>query len=219
MSPLDTPGKSIPSNLEAEEAVLGSILIDSDAIVKIGGIVSADDFYREKNGWIFQAALDLHERREPVDFVTLCDEWGRREQLEEVGGAAHITALINAVPTAVHVDHYARIVERTAVLRRLISAAARIASAAYNAEGSADEAVDSAEQEVFGIARRRDKRDLIPIRSRMKDVIDRIDYLQQHQGEMLGVPTGFRDLDQILGGLQKSDLIIVAGDREWASPA
>ena len=99
MSMAEAPGKTIPSNLEAEEAVLGSILIDPDAITKISGILSADDFYRVKNGWIFQAALDLRERREPVDFVTLCDELRRRAQLEEVGGAAHITALINAVPT------------------------------------------------------------------------------------------------------------------------
>jgi replicative DNA helicase len=211
MSVSERPDKTIPSNLEAEEAVLGSLLIDPDAIIKVAGLLKAADFYREKHGWIYQAALDLHERREPVDFVTLCDELRRREQLNEVGGAAHITALINAVPTAIYVEHYAHIVERTAVLRRLITAAGRIAALAYEGGESADDVVDKAEQEIFSISKRRDRRDLMPIKHKMKEVIDRIEYLQQHQGELLGVPTGFADLDTILGGLQKSDMIIIAG--------
>lgn len=211
MSEIERPDRMIPSNVEAEEAVLGSLLLDPDAIIKIGGILSADDFYREKHGWIYQAALDVHERREPVDFVTVCDELKRREQLSELGGAAYITSLINSVPTALYVEHYARIVERMSVLRRLITAAGKIANVAYEEEGSADDAVDKAEQEIFSISKQRDKRDLLPIRARVKDVLDRIEYIQQHQGELLGVPTGFKDLDKILGGLQKSDLIIIAG--------
>jgi replicative DNA helicase len=211
MSSDDHPNKMIPANLEAEEAVLGSLLIDPDAILKVGALLTAEDFYREKHGWIYQAALELHERREAVDFVTLCDELRRREQLAEVGGAAYITALINIVPSALYVEHYARIVERTAVLRRLISAAGRIAALAYEGTESADDAVDLAEQEIFSISKRRDRRDLMPIVSKMKQVIDRIEYLQQHQGDLLGVPTGFKDLDKVLAGLQRSDLIIVAG--------
>lgn len=207
----EIPSKTIPSNLEAEEAVLGSLLIDPDAIIRVASFLQAEDFYREKHGWIYQAALDLHERREPVDFVTLCDELRRREQLQEVGGAAYITALINAVPTAVHVEHYAHIVERTAVLRRLISAAGRIAALAYEGSEDAYQVVDRAEQEIFGISERRIQRELVPIKQVMKEVIDRIEYLQQHQDGLLGVPTGFVDLDRLLGGLQKSDLIIIAG--------
>src|SRR5450756_2720790 len=109
--------RSIPANLEAEEAILGSLLIDPDAIIKIAASVSAEDFYREKNGWVYQAILDLHERREPADFLTLCDEMERRNQLQEVGGAGYITQLINNTPTAVHVEYYAGIVVRTATLR------------------------------------------------------------------------------------------------------
>jgi replicative DNA helicase len=211
MSAHERPDKMIPSNLEAEEAVLGSLLIDPDGIVKVSSFLQNDDFYREKHGWIFEAARDLHDRREPVDFVTLCDELGRRDQLDEVGGAAFITSLINAVPTAVHIEHYAHIVERTAILRRLISAAGSIAAMAYKGSDDTDQVVDEAEKLIFGVSEQRIQKDLVPIKQVMKDVIDRIEYLQQHQDGLLGVPTGFSDLDKLLGGLQKSDLIIIAG--------
>jgi len=211
MSASERPDKMIPSNLEAEEAVLGSLLIDPDGILKISSFLQTQDFYREKNGWIYQAARDLHERREPVDFVTLCNELSSRDQLDELGGAAFITSLINAVPTAVHIEHYAHIVERTALLRRLISAAGSIAAMAYKGSEDTDHVVDEAEKLIFGVSERRIQKDLVPIKLVMKDVIDRIEYLQQHQDGLLGVPTGFSDLDALLGGLQKSDLIIVAG--------
>ena len=120
-----------PQNIEAEQSVLGSLLIDSDAIVRIAPFLRAEDFYRETHSLIYQAILDLHERREPADFITLCDELERRNHLEEVGGAAYLTSLINAVPTSIHVEYYAHIVERTAILRRLITAAGQIASIAY----------------------------------------------------------------------------------------
>jgi len=200
-----------PHNIEAEEAVLGSLLIDPDAIFKVASFLSPEDFYREKNGWIYEAIRDLHNRREPADFVTLCDELERRGQLEEVGGAAYITSLINAVPTAIHVEYYARIVERTAILRRLIGAAGQIAAIAYEGAEDVDEVVDRAEQILFGVSQRRITRDLVPIKQIIGDYYDRIDYLYQHRGELIGIPTGFRMLDKLLGGLQRSDLIIVAG--------
>ena len=115
--------KTIPANLEAEQAVLGSLLIDPDAIIKIASFLRAIDFFREWHQWIYSALLTLHERREPADFVTLVDELERNEQLEDIGGPAYITELINSTPTAIYVDYYARIVERTAILRRLIGAA------------------------------------------------------------------------------------------------
>lgn len=200
-----------PHNVEAEEAVLGSLLIDPDAIFRVASFLRPDDFYREKNGWIYAAILDLHERREPADFVTLCDEMERRGQLAEVGGAAYITGLINAVPTAIHVEYYAHIVERCAILRRLISAAGQIAGLAYEEAEDVDEVVDRAEQILFGVSQRRIARDLVPIKQIIGDYYDRIDYLYQHRGELIGIPTGFRMLDRLLGGLQRSDLIIVAG--------
>jgi replicative DNA helicase len=200
-----------PHNTEAEEAVLGSLLIDPDAIFKVAPFLGPEDFYREKNGWIYDAISDLHNRREPADFVTLCDELERRGQLEEVGGAAYITSLINAVPTAIHAEYYGRIVERTAILRRLISAAGQIAGIAYEEAEDVDEVVDRAEQILFGVSQRRIARDLVPIKQIIGDYYDRIDYLYQHRGEPIGIPTGFPLLDKLLGGLQPSDLVIVAG--------
>ena len=202
--------KTIPANPEAEEAVLGSLLIDPDAVIKIASFLEVDDFYREKNGWIYQAILDLHEKREPADFVTLVDELERRNILHEVGGAAYITALVNSVPSAVYVEHYAHIVERAAVLRRLISAAGQITSLAYEEADDVDEVVDRAEQLIFNVSERRVRRDLIPVRQVMHSVVDRIDYLHRHQGDVMGVPTGFAKLDKLLGGFQKSDLVILA---------
>ena len=200
-----------PHNTEAEEAALGSLLLDPDAIFKVASFLEPGDFYREKNGWIYDAVRELHNRREPADFVTLCDELERRGQLEEVGGAAYITFLINAVPTAIHAEYYARIVERTAILRRLISAAGQIAAIAYEDAEDVDEVVDRAEQVLFGVSQRRIARDLVPIKQIIGTYYDRIDYLYQHRGELIGIPTGFPLLDKLLGGLQPSDLIIVAG--------
>ncbi len=202
--------KTIPANPEAEEAILGSLLIDPDAVIKVASFLEADDFYREKNGWIYQAILDLHERREPADFVTLVDELERRNILQEVGGAAYITALINSVPSAVYVEHYGHIVERTAVLRRLIGAAGQIAALAYEDSDDVDETVDRAEQLIFGVSERRVRRDLTPVSKIMHNVVDRIDFLHRHQGDVLGVPTGFTKLDKLLGGFQRSDLVILA---------
>lgn len=200
-----------PSNVEAEEAVLGSLLIDPEAILKVASFLIREYFYREKNGWIYEAIRDLYERREPVDFLTVCDELERRGQLGEVGGPGYLTALINAVPTAIHVEHYAHIVERTALRRRLIAAAGDIARIAYEDTEEVDETIDRAEQILFSVSQQRLTRYLVPIRQLLGDYFDQIEYLHQHQGELSGIPTGFTDLDKILGGLQPSDLIIVAG--------
>ncbi|MGD8463596.1 MAG: replicative DNA helicase [Anaerolineae bacterium] len=199
-----------PQNVEAEEAVLGSLLIDPDAIIRIAAVLKADDFYREKHGWIYDAIFTLHERREPVDFLTVVDELERREQLDELGGAAYITSLINRVPTSIHAEHYARIVERTATRRRLIEAAGGIAALAYQEADDVEEVVDHAEQILFGVSERRIARELVPIRQILSDYYDRIEYLTQHRGEMIGIPTGFHDIDKILGGMQRSDLVILA---------
>ena len=199
-----------PQNVEAEEAVLGALLIDPDAIIRLATILNPGDFYREKHGWIYDAMLNLHDRREPIDFLTVCDELERREQLNEVGGPAFITSLINAVPTSIHAEHYARIVERTATRRRLIDAAGQIAALAYQEADDVEEVVDRAEQILFGVSERRISRELVPIREVLSDYYDRIEYLTRHQGEMIGIPTGFSDIDKLLGGLQRSDMVILA---------
>jgi replicative DNA helicase len=199
-----------PQNTEAEEAVLGGLLIDPDAIIRVATILRPEDFYREKHAWIYDAIQILHERREPVDFLTVCDELERRGQLKEVGGAAFITSLINAVPTSIHVEHYARIVERTATRRRLLDAAGQIAALAYQEADDVEEVVDHAEQILFGVSERRIARELVPIKVVLSEYYDRIEYLTRHKGEMIGIPTGFSDIDRLLGGLQRSDMVILA---------
>ncbi len=211
MSDLEIPAKSIPANLEAERAVLGSLMIDPDAIIKVASFLRAEDFYRERHGWLYAAMLTLNERREPLDFVTIADELERRSQLEEIGGPAFLTDLISNTPTALFIDHYARIVERAAVLRRLISAAGKIAELAYDESQEVDDVIDRAEQIILGVSESRIHRDLMPVSAIMTTVVDRIDFLSRNQGQLMGVPTGFTMLDRLLGGLQKSDLIILAG--------
>ena len=210
MSDLQAPAKAIPAAIEAERAVLGSLLIDPDAIVKIASFLRAQDFYRERHSWLYETMFALHERHEPLDFVTVVDELERRGQLEEIGGPAYIADLISTTPTAMYVDHYARIVERTAVLRRLISAATQIAELAYDESQEVDEVVDRAEQIIYGVSESRIHRDLVPIRAIMNDVVEGIDFLARNQNTLMGVPTGFTMLDRLLGGLQKSDLVILA---------
>jgi replicative DNA helicase len=204
------PDKTIPYNLEAEEAVLGALLIDPEAIFRVASFLKPDDFYIVKNGWIYDVILGLHEQRQPADFLTVCDELENRKQLEEVGGAVYISTLINAVPTAIHVEAYAHIVEGTALRRRLISVAGQIAGFAYQEDQSVDEVLDRSEAVLFGISQRRVSRDLTPIKQVLADYYDRIAYLYEHRGEPLGIPTNFIDLDKLLGGLQRSDMIIVA---------
>jgi replicative DNA helicase len=196
--------------MEAEEAVLGAILIDPDAVIRLATILRPEDFYREKHGWIYDAAMTLHERREPIDFLSVCDELERRGQLDEVGGAPFITTLVNVVPTSIHAEHYARIVERAATRRRLIEAAGRIAALAYQEADDIGEVVDRAEQVLFGVSERRISRELVPIKQVLSDYYDRIEYLTRHRGEMIGIPTGFTDIDKLLGGLQRSDMVILA---------
>lgn len=200
-----------PQNIEAEQSVLGSLLIDPDAVSRIGAMLKVSDFYRESHKLLYRSILNLHERDEAADFITVSDELTRQGQLEEVGGASYLTYLINAVPTSIHAEYYGHIVERTAILRRLIEAATQISALAYEEADDVDDVLDRAEQILFGISERRIARDLIPIKQLLDDYFERIEYLSQHQGEPIGVPTGFPDLDKLLGGLQRSDLIILAG--------
>jgi replicative DNA helicase len=205
-----TPDRMVPHNVEAEEAVLGSLLIDPEALFRVSPFLKGEDFYIQKNAWIYEAILAIHERREPIDFVTLSDELERRTQLEEVGGAAYITHLINAVPSAIHVEAYGHIVEQAAIRRRLLNAASQIAQLAYQEAEEIDETVDQAEQALFSISQRRITRDLSPIQDVIRRYYDRIEYLYAHRGEPLGIPTGFVDIDRLLGGFQRSDFVIIA---------
>lgn len=206
-----TPDKLQPHNIEAEEAVLGALLIDPDAIIRVATFLRPKDFFLQRNGWIYEAILNLHSRREPPDLITLTDELERQNQLAEIGGPAYLTDLINATPTSIHVEYYAKIVERTAILRRLIDGATQIAQLAYEDTDEVAEIIDRAESIIFGVTERRSERDLRPIRHAIDRYYDLIEYRSQHQGELMGIPTGLKDLDRLLGGLQRSDLIVLAG--------
>jgi len=201
--------KLLPQNIEAECGVLGSIIIDPEAIVQVSDFLRADDFYRDVHHTIYEVILQLYEEHEPADFITICDELERRNKLEEVGGASYITSLINQVPTSGNVEFYARIVERAAILRRLIHAAGQIAAIAYE-EGDADIALDKAEQLIFNISQRHARSDFAHMRDVLAEYMNKLDQLHERRGTIVGVPTGFTDLDRITGGLQKSDLIVLA---------
>ncbi len=201
--------KLLPQNIEAECGVLGSIIIDPEAIVQVADFLHSDDFYRDAHRTIYEVILQLYEQREPADFITISDELERRNKLEEVGGASYITSLINQVPTSGNVEYYGRIVERTSILRRLIHAAGQIAAIAYE-EGDADVALDKAEQLIFNISQRHARTDFSLLRDILSEYMNKLDQLHERRGTIVGVPTGFTDLDRLTGGLQRSDLIILA---------
>ena len=199
-----------PHNLDAEQSLLGSLLLDRDAIIRVASFVKPEDFYLPANATVYGAILDLYNRREPTDFVTLSDELGRREQLDRIGGIAYLSALLNSVPTAVHVEYYGKIVERTATLRRLIDAGSTIVGTGFQEGIDTEDALDSAERAIFEVSQKRQTKDFVSISEVLNRFFDQIDYMQQHRGDVVGVPTGFSDLDQLTGGLQKSDLVILA---------
>jgi replicative DNA helicase len=201
----------IPHSREAEEAVIGSVLINPEAYYDVASFLRADDFYIHRHRWIWETFSRLHERRVPIDFLTVSQELEQQGQLAEVGGPAYLTALVNNVPTSLHAEAYGRIVEETAIRRHMLTAANDIAKLAYQQDVSVESVMDEAEKAVFGVSERRTTRDLRSIREVLSEYYDRIDQLAGRDLESMGVPTGFVDLDRLLGGLQPSDLLIVAG--------
>jgi replicative DNA helicase len=200
-----------PSNVEAEEAVLGSILINPDALFDVATFLKADDFFLVKNGWVWDGIVALHERREPIDFLTVTDELERQGRLQEVGGPVYISQLMDTVPSAIHAEAYGRIVEQTALRRRLLGAASEVAQLAYDEKENIELVLDRAEQALFAVSERRLTRDIQPIKEIVNRYYDHIQELSERDDALLGVPTGFTLIDKLLGGLQRSDLIIVAG--------
>src|SRR3954464_4309604 len=199
-----------PQSLEAEQSVLGAILIDRDVVVEVAEFLRPDDFYRQANGPIARAILDLFERREPVDIVTVAEALERTGDLEAVGGRSYLSTLSNQTPTAVHAVPYARILARKAVLRNLIGAAGKIAGIGYEDPAEIQEAIDRAEAELFQVGNRRITAGFSKLKDLLHEAYDRLDYLHAHRGEISGIRTGFTDLDALTTGLQKSDLIVIA---------
>jgi replicative DNA helicase len=206
-------GRSFPADERAERALLGSLLIDPEAVVNVAAFLAAEDFNSVRHRRVYEAALALYERRETVDYVSVLAELERAGQPEVVNGtswASYVTGLINAAPTSLHAESYARIIERTALMRRLIRAGEQIEAIGFDNPPDVDQALDKAEQTLFEISQRRVTQDFIPMRKALQDFFEQIDQLQQQQGEVIGVPTGFADLDKLTGGLHAADLVVLA---------
>jgi replicative DNA helicase len=206
--------KLLPNNIEAECGVLGSIIIDPEAIVQVADFLRPDDFYRDSHRIIFEVVERCYEQGEPADFITICDELERRQKLEYIGGASYITSLINNVPTSGNVEYYGRIVERTSILRRLIWTASRISALAYKEEVTTDEAIQESQALVYDIAQRRKVDRLTSHREGLSQYMETLsDLCDRHDegvSKLTGIPTGFGKLDTMTGGLQRGDLVVLA---------
>lgn len=199
-----------PQNIEAEQSVLGSLLMDKDALLKVADFLRADDFYREDHQVIYTAILRLFEKRKPIDVLTLTDFLEKEKKLSDIGGASYLTTLVNSVPTSANITTYAQIIQQKATLRRLISAASTIAELGFDEMAEMETVLDKAESALFSVSQKYVKQYFTPIKDILADSFDRIDKLHKEKGVLRGVPSGFKDLDSLLAGFQNSDLIILA---------
>ena len=204
------PGEIAPHSQQAEEAVLGSVLINPDAYFEVAAFLTSDDFFILRNGWIWEAMERLQERGELIEFLTVVEELKAQERLDDIGGSAYVTYLASNTATSVHAEAYGRIVERAAIRRRMLEAAGEITLLAREEDADINEVIDRAEGTLFAVTEKRLKKDIVPLEIAISDYYDRIEKLYNNQEDPLGVPSGFIDLDKILGGFQKSDLLILA---------
>jgi len=211
MANKDKFDKLPPQNIEAEQSVLGSILLNKKAIIKIADILRPDDFYRDTHGLIYETMLELFEKNEPIDLMTISNRLEEKKQLEKIGGSSYLTNLVNSVPTASNVVHYAKVVQRKKMLRDLIEAAYDITQLSFQEKEDIEQILDQAEKNIFAVSQRSLKQFFTPIKPALEEAFERIDQLHKHEGGTLrGIATGFPDLDNYLAGLQKSDYILLA---------
>ena len=203
-------GKVPPQNLDAEKSLLGAVLIDEETLADISEHVTPKDFYDKRHGTIFGGMMRLYEHHKPVDLLTLSDELKKKDELEVIGGSAYLTELTNYVPTAAHAEAYAEIVSQRAVRRRLIKASAEISELGYDEDTTTQELLEKAEAELFSVSDQSLKQDLVSIESILTESFDRMEELHRNKGALRGVATGYRDLDNMTAGFQRSDLIILA---------
>lgn len=209
MLPTDAT-KIPPQNSEAEASLLGAILIDSDALVKIADTISADDFYEDRHRRIYEAISKLYEQHSPIDVLTLSDQLRATGFLEAVGGSGYLTELTNFVPTAAHVEQYAMIVAQKALRRRLIKASQDIVGLGFDEGKDLQELIEEAETKLFDVSQQHVQQDISSMEDILAESFERLDELHKDKGRLRGVPTGYKDLDAKLAGLQKSDLFIIA---------
>ncbi|MDD5606173.1 MAG: replicative DNA helicase [Patescibacteria group bacterium] len=199
-----------PQNLDAEISLLGACLLDKDVVGKVADRIRPEDFYDEYNGLVYAAISDLYENHRPIDVVTVTDVLNSKGQLKQIGGASKIAALTAGTPSPAHATQYAEIIANNATLRRLIAASSQIGELALKKDIKLDETLDKAEQLLFNVSRKHMGSSFVEVKDVLTDAFERIDSLHENRGSLRGIPTGFRDLDRLLSGLQKSDLIIVA---------
>ncbi len=199
-----------PQNIEAEQSVLGAILIEQSAIAKISDILQPEDFYREAHKLVYRSAITLFERGEAIDFITVIDMLRREDGLERAGGISYITSLANGVPTAANIVFHAKIVQEKSLLRRLIHAATDIAAMGYAESEEVERVLDHAEQKILEVATRKIGQDFVPIKEIIFSTLDKIDEMHKAKGGITGLSTGFTNLDKLTGGFQRSDLILIA---------
>lgn len=200
-----------PQNQEAEQSVLGGMLLDNEAIHRVVEVLEASDFYREAHRKIYQAIIDLYRQSEPADLVTVTTALKSKGWLEEIGGASYLSSLVDKVPSAANVASYARIIREKSIVRRLIEGATEITERGFSDVGNVDEFVDSAEKIIFEVAERRLKKGFVPVKEIVKDSFKAIEQLYERKELITGVPTGYKEFDRMTCGLQKSDLIVIAG--------
>lgn len=199
-----------PQDVEAEMSVLGSLMLDKDAVFRVSDFLFPQDFYKPVHKDIYESMMDLCQRREPIDIITVSTRLREKNKLEEIGGSTYLTTLVNTVPTASHVHHYASLVRRKKLLRDMIEAASHISRLGYMESENVEQLIDEAEQKIFEIAKGSIKQDFFPVKNALEEAWERIDRLHKGDGALRGVPTGFSSLDNYLSGLQRSDLIILA---------
>ena len=199
-----------PQNVEAEQSVLGSLMLDKEAITKIADTLTAEDFYEFRHNIIYQAILELYENNSSIDILTVSNRLEGKKKLEDVGGTSYLTQLVNAVPSATHVVHYSKIVQHKSTLRRLIHASNEINAMGFQEEEALEILLDRAEQKLFGVSQKYLKQNFISINEVLQETFERIDELHRDKGKLRGIATGYSGLDSLLGGFQKSDLIILA---------
>lgn len=203
-------GKVPPQNLDAEKSLIGAVLIDEEVLADVSEHVSPDDFYEKRHGIIFGGMMRLYEKHKPVDLLTLTDELKKKDELDVIGGSAYLSELTNYVPTAAHAEAYAELVATAAVRRRLIKASAEISEMGFDEDTSTQELLEKAEAELFSVSDQSLKQDLVSLESILTESFDRLEELHRNKGAIRGVRTGYRDLDNMTAGLQRSDLIILA---------
>jgi len=199
-----------PQDLEAEMSVLGGMLLSKDAIADVVEELRGNDFYKPAHQTVFDAVIDLYGRGEPADPVTVASELNKRGELSRIGGAPYLHSLMSSVPTAANAGYYARIVRERAVLRRLVEAGTRIVQMSYAETGEVDDIVDRAQAEVYAVTERRSSEDYVPLSEIMEGALDEIEAISSRGGTMVGVPTGFTDLDRLTNGLHPGQLVVLA---------